>query len=76
MIVEVLQNGYKNPLVSPRVECVNPCSRINRTQGFAFRPIRPYRCRYIRIEGDPLHSTQLSSDDMHGFRLITCSKHT
>ena len=42
MIVEVLQDGYKNPLVSPRVECVNPCSRINRTQGFAFRPIRAY----------------------------------
>ena len=44
MIVEVLQGIYKSPLVSSWVECVNPCGRINRTQGFAVRPIRAYRC--------------------------------
>ena len=42
MIVEVLQGIYKSPLVSSWVECVNPCGRINRTQGFAVRPIRAY----------------------------------
>lgn len=44
MIVEVLQGIYKSPLVSSWVECVNPCGRINRTQGFVVHPIGAYGC--------------------------------
>lgn len=54
MIVEVLQGIYKSPLVSSWVECVNPCGRINRTQGFVVHPIGAYPCgkhHPVTVEG-------------------------
>ena len=47
MISEVLQGIYMSLLMSPRVECLNPCSQINRTQGFAVRPVRVYPLRHL-----------------------------
>ncbi len=49
MIFEVLQGIYMSLPMSLRVECLNPCSQINRTQGFAVRPIREYPCGWHSV---------------------------